>query len=81
MAYTYIPIIAVQIHSAKSYKGYTESRPLSATDRAVIPVFVALREIWHTALIAWLQPSSGVQGFDHILQRTIRLLREWEAEL
>lgn len=59
-------------------KGYTEKRPISETDRASIPTFVALREIWHTALIAWLQPSSGIQGFDHTLQRTIRLLREWE---
>jgi Ser/Thr protein kinase RdoA (MazF antagonist) len=31
-------------------KGYLEQRPLSATDLASIPMFVVLREIWHTAL-------------------------------
>ncbi|HEX4207239.1 MAG TPA: phosphotransferase [Ktedonobacteraceae bacterium] len=60
-------------------KGYTEQRIVSENDLASIPTFVALREIWHTALIAWLQPDSGIQGFDKILQRTIRLLREWET--
>ena len=61
-------------------KGYTELRPVSETDLASIPTFVAIREIWHTALCAWLQPASGVQGFEKILQRTIRLLQDWEAE-
>lgn len=60
-------------------KGYLEQRTLTRTDLTSIPMFVALREIWHTALIAWLQPSSGIQGFDRILQRTLRLLREWET--
>ena len=59
-------------------KGYTEKRPIAETELMSIPIFVALREIWHTAFVAWLQPSSGVQGFDSILQRTIRLLQEWE---
>jgi Ser/Thr protein kinase RdoA (MazF antagonist) len=62
-------------------KGYTELRHVSETDLASIPAFVALREIWHTALFAWLQPGSGVQGFEKILQRTIRLLQDWESEL
>lgn len=60
-------------------KGYTEKRPIADIDHASIPAFVALREIWHTALIAWLQPISGMQGFESILQRTIRLLHEWET--
>lgn len=60
-------------------KGYTERRPVPATDLASIPAFVALREIWHTALIAWLQPTSGSQGFDKIMHRTLRLLRAWET--
>ncbi len=61
-------------------KGYTEQRPVSERDLASIPTFVALREFWHTGLIAWLQPGSGLKGFDRYLQRTIRLLRAWEAE-
>ena len=60
-------------------KGYIEQRPLNETDLAAIPLFVALREIWHTALVAQLQPDSGIQGFDRMLQRTLRLLREWET--
>ena len=60
-------------------KGYTEHRPVADTDLASIPTFVAVREIWHMALIAWLQPASGSQGFDKIMQRTLRLLREWDA--
>ena len=60
-------------------KGYTEQRPITETDLASIPAFVALREIWHTALCAWLQPASGIQGFDKMLQRTIRLLQEWDV--
>ncbi|GHO49689.1 hypothetical protein [Ktedonospora formicarum] len=60
-------------------QGYMEQQPLSKTDVASIPMFVMLREIWHTALLAWLQPSSGVQGFDKLLQRTLRLLRAWET--
>lgn len=60
-------------------KGYGECRELSQNDLASITTFVALREIWHTALFAWLQPSSGAQGFERILQRTLRLLRAWEA--
>lgn len=59
-------------------KGYTEHRHLSEADLASIPTFVALREIWHTALVAWMQSGSGAQGFNRILQRTLRLLREWE---
>ena len=61
-------------------KGYTEVRPLAEVDLASIPAFVALREIWHSALIASLQPSSGARGFERIMQRTLRLLREWEGK-
>lgn len=60
-------------------KGYTECRPLSEIELASIPTFVALREIWHTALVATLQPDMGSQGFDKLLQRTLRLLRAWET--
>lgn len=60
-------------------KGYTELRSVSETDLASIPTFVAIREIWHTALCAWLQPASGVQGLEKNLQRTIRLLQDWES--
>lgn len=60
-------------------KGYAEVRPLAEVDLASIPAFVALREIWHTALLASLQPSSGARGFERMMQRTLRLLREWET--
>ena len=59
-------------------KGYTQLRHLAEADLASIPAFVVLREIWHSALIAWL-PDSGMQGFNKIMQRTLRLLREWET--
>ncbi|GHO57968.1 phosphotransferase enzyme family protein [Ktedonobacter robiniae] len=62
-------------------KGYTEVRPLAEVDLASIPAFVALREVWHTALVASLQPSSGARGFERMMQRTMRLLREWEVKL
>jgi Ser/Thr protein kinase RdoA (MazF antagonist) len=58
--------------------GYTKNRSLSEVELASIPTFVAIREIWHTALIASLQPDSGIQGFANNLQRTIRLLQAWE---
>ncbi|HLZ56407.1 MAG TPA: phosphotransferase [Ktedonosporobacter sp.] len=60
-------------------RGYAELRSLAAADLASIPTFVAIRELWHCALIAELQPSLGFQGFPKKLQRTLRLLREWEA--
>jgi len=60
-------------------KGYREQRPLAEANLASIPAFVAIREIWHTALIARLQPSSGLQGCDRMFQRTLRLLRAWET--
>ncbi len=60
-------------------KGYTERQPIAEADRASIPAFVALREIWHMVLIAWLQPASGNQGFAKMMHRTPRLLREWET--
>jgi len=60
-------------------KGYREQRQITEADLASIPTFVAVREIWHTALIARLQPGSGIQGFDGLMQRTVRLLQEWET--
>jgi len=59
-------------------KGYREQRPIAEIDIASIPTFVALREIWHMALIASMQESAGIQDFDRFMQRTINLLQEWE---
>ncbi len=61
-------------------KGYREQRHIAEEDLISIPIFVALREIWHTALIATLQLSSGIQVFDRLMQRTVRLLQEWEED-
>jgi Ser/Thr protein kinase RdoA (MazF antagonist) len=60
-------------------KGYKEQRPIAEIDLASIPAFVALREIWHMALIASMQFNTGIQDFDRFMQRTVRLLQEWEA--
>jgi Ser/Thr protein kinase RdoA (MazF antagonist) len=63
-------------------KGYSEQRLVAEADLASIPTFTAIRELWHTALGARLiQAGSGFQGFDKNLQRTLRLLREWEKTL
>ena len=59
-------------------KGYKEQRHIAERDLVSIPAFVAVREIWHTALIASMQLSSGMQDFDRLMQRTVRLLGEWE---
>ena len=59
--------------------GYREQRPLTPTTLAAIPAFVAVREIWHLALEASLRPLSGFQGFERVIQRTVRLLHLWEA--
>lgn len=59
-------------------KGYKEQRQIAEIDLLSIPAFVAVREIWHTALIASMQLSSGMQDFDRLMQRTVKLLGEWE---
>ena len=59
-------------------KGYKEQRQIAEIDLLSIPAFVAVREIWHTALITSLQSSSGIQDFDRLMQRTVKLLGEWE---
>jgi Ser/Thr protein kinase RdoA (MazF antagonist) len=48
-------------------KGYQEQRHITEIDMASIPTFVAVREIWHMALIARLQPNSGIQDFDKFM--------------
>ena len=59
-------------------KGYREQRHIAEIDLTSIPTFVALRGIWHMALIASVQDRIGIQDFDRFMQRTIELLQEWE---
>ncbi|MBA2391957.1 MAG: phosphotransferase [Ktedonobacteraceae bacterium] len=61
-------------------KGYKEQRDITAGDLTSISAFVALREIWHMALIVCVQSRSGMQGFDRLMQRTVTLLQEWEKD-
>ncbi len=60
-------------------KGYRERRHIEERDLASVPTFVAVREIWHIALIGAMQFYSGIQDFDKFMQRTVRLLQEWET--
>ena len=62
-------------------KGYREQRHIAAGDLASIPTFVAVREIWHMALIGWLQPGSGIRDFYRIMHITVKLLQVWEISV
>lgn len=59
-------------------EGYTSVRPITPADLRAIPLLVAAREIWHTALFIYDEVKNGEHALDRVFTRTIRLLRAWD---
>lgn len=59
---------------------YAARRPLSAADRAAIPIFVPIRHLWLMGEWAEGADGWGREWLGAYFDRQIEFLREWEAE-
>jgi Ser/Thr protein kinase RdoA (MazF antagonist) len=60
--------------------GYQARRALGPRDRAAVPLFLVLRQIWYLGLAASFAPERGSNYVDEQLARELPFLWRWEAE-